>query len=194
MKQLLSAGALMLASALAHAQTTQWTFSYVGFYDREAAQFMPDMRIDGSFAGIDANADGVLERAELTSLLVGTRDYVACSSSSNANYTCGADSFVFSTQQGLAFSLGEYSSDPEGWVGGGHLIESGRMSYDYGFNPGGGFEHHLDWTEATTLNMTSVSPSIVTSVPEPSEWALLVAGLGGMCVWSRRKRFSARAA
>jgi hypothetical protein len=187
MKHLLSAGALLVCSAFAHAQTTHWTFSYAGFYDREAAAFLSDLRIEGSFTGVDANLDGVLERSELTSLLVGTRDYATCAGGAPGSY-CGADSFRFSPSEGLSFSLGEYGSDPEGWNSAGHLIESGKMSYEYAYHPGGGFEHHLDWTDATTLSMNSVAPSIITSVPEPGEWAMLAAGLAGMCAWSRRRR------
>lgn len=188
MKHLISAGALLVCSAFAQAQTTNWTFSYVGFYDREAATFLSDMRIEGSFTGVDANLDGVLDRSELTSLLVGTRDYVTCGGASLPGNYCGADSFHFSTSDGLSFSLGEYGGDPEGWSGGGHLIESGKMSYEYTYNPGGSYEHHLDWTDATTLNMASVAPSIITSVPEPGEWAMLAAGLVGLGAWSRRRR------
>nr|WP_314541933.1 PEP-CTERM sorting domain-containing protein [uncultured Massilia sp.] len=187
MKHLISTCALLACSALAQAQTTHWTFSYTGFYDREAATFLSDMHIDGSFTGVDANLDGVLERSELTSLLIGTRDYATCAGGAPGSY-CGADRFRFSANEGLSFSLGEYGGDPEGWSGGGYLVESGKMSYEYNYNPGGSYEHHLDWTDATTLSMTSVSPSIITSVPEPGEWAMLAAGLAGMCAWSRRRR------
>ena len=38
MKHLLSATALLFGSALAHAQTAHWTFTYTGFYDHEACQ------------------------------------------------------------------------------------------------------------------------------------------------------------
>ena len=82
MKFIVTAG-LLLASTFAHAQTSHWAFSYTGFYDQEAAVFLPDMRIDGSFTGVDANGDGVLERGELTSLLVDAKDYVACAAGSS---------------------------------------------------------------------------------------------------------------
>lgn len=192
MKSLLSAAALLLGSTVATthaaAQTAHWTFSYTGFYDAEAAQFLPDQRLDGAFTGFDANADGVLERAELTSLRIGALDYVACSANSNPNYYCGADSFTFSANSGLAFSLGEYGGDPEGWAGGGHLITSGQMDYAYRYDPRSSTEHHLYWTDATTLNMASTAPiaASVPAIPEAPVWAMLLAGVGGIALWGRR--------
>jgi MYXO-CTERM domain-containing protein len=186
MKSVLTATALLLGSALAHAQTAHWTFTYTGFYDQEAAVFLPDMQIAGSFTGSDLNANGLLEREELSSLTIGSMDYVACAAGSNATYHCGADSFVFSPGAGLSFSLGEYGSDPEGWVGGGHLIESGKLSYEYQFDPRTTTEHHLYWTDHTLLNMFSASP--VSPVPEAPAWAMLAAGLGAVAVWRRRAR------
>lgn len=178
MKHLFTATALLLGSALAHAQSAHWTFTYTGFYDHEAAVFLPDMQIAGSFTGTDQNADGVLDVGELSSLTIGSTDYVACASGSNAYYHCGADSFSFSPERGLSFSLGEYGSDPEGWRGGGHLIESGKLSYEYQFDPRTTTEHHLYWTDGTVLSMVSASP--VSPVPEAPAWAMLAAGLGAV--------------
>jgi MYXO-CTERM domain-containing protein len=184
MKHLFTATALLFGSALAHAQSAHWTFTYTGFYDQEAAAFLPDMQIAGSFTGIDVDADGVLEIGELSSLTIGAMDYIACAASSNAYYHCGADSFVFSPNTGLSFSLGEYGSDPEGWNSGGHLIESGKLSYDYQITPYNTAEHHLLWTGDTVLNMMSASP--VSPVPEAPAWAMLAAGLGAVGLWRRR--------
>lgn len=181
MKQLISAAVLLFGSALAHAQPTHWTFSYTGFYDQEAAQFMPELRIDGTFSGHDANADGVLDAAELSSLSIGGIDYVACAGGSNAYYHCGAERFRFSSEEGLSFSLGEYGSDPEGWRGAGHFLTTGDMSYDYRFDPYSNSEHHLRWTDGTMLSMVS-------SVPESPAWALLLVGLIGLRGLAPHKR------
>jgi hypothetical protein len=188
MKYFSTAAALLLGSALAQAQSAHWTFTYTGFYDQEAAVFLPDMQIAGSFTGADLNLNGLLEREELTSLTIGSMDYVACAGSSNTYYHCGADSFVFSPGRGLSFSLGEYGSDPEGWVGGGHLIESGKMSYEYQFDPRTTTEHHLYWTEGTVLSMLSASP--VSPVPEAPGWAMLAAGLGAVGLWRSGRQSS----
>jgi len=179
MKHIFSA-ALLIASVAAHAQSSYWTFNYTGFYDREAALFLPGATLSGSFSGVDANRDGVLERGELTSLIIGATDYVACGGDSNATYHCGTDNFRFSPDGGLSFSLGQYGADPEGLVGSGHIVTTGDSIFDYQFNPNTSTEHHLDWNPATTLNIVSV-------VPEPASFAMLAAGLAGIALYRRRR-------
>ena len=186
MKSFLTAGALLLCSTLAHAQSANWTFSYTGFYDREAALFLPDAQLQGTFTGVDADGDGVLARTELTSLLIGSRDYIACAGDSNDYYHCGTDAFTFSSG-GLSFALGEYGSDPEGWVGGGRAITTGDTDSSWQYDPMTFSEHHLDWTAGTRLVLTNnaelggtgaIQLGQVPAVPEPSTWALLLGGLG----------------
>ena len=188
MKSILSTGALLICSTLAHAQSANWTFSYTGFYDREAAVFLPDVQLLGSFTGNDANGDGVLVRTELTSLLIGSRDYVACAGDSNDYYHCGTDSFTFSSGS-LSFSLGEYGSDPEGWVGDGRAVTTGDTDSTWHYDPASFNERHLDWTGATQLVLTNRAElggagtgqlGQVPAVPEPATWALLLGGLAGL--------------
>jgi len=200
MKSLLSTCALLLGSACAHAQPVHWTFTYTGFDDQEAGVFLPDMTLSGAFSGDDADGDGMLAREELASLLVGTKDYIVCAAASNAYYHCGVDRFAFSSSNGLSFSLGEFGSDPEGWVGGGTLVETGTTNYSYQFNPGGIAEHHLNWTDATALQMTQVPPTTVvaaveaTTVPEPATWALLGLGAAALGLRSRVRQRTERGA
>jgi MYXO-CTERM domain-containing protein len=178
MKFILSAGVMLLCSALAQAQSNHWTFTYTGFYDSEAAVFLADQQLNGFFEGTDANGDGVLDRGELTSLTIGATDYVACTSSTPYAH-CGADSFAYSPSGGLSFSVGDYGGDPEGWSGGGHLITTGQMDYTYRYDPLSSSEHHLLWTDATRLAM-STNVSVMAAVPEAPHWAMLLAGVGGL--------------
>ncbi|KFI07078.1 PEP-CTERM sorting domain-containing protein [Massilia sp. BSC265] len=188
MKKFLSTGALLLCCA-AHADvaradpasTISWGFSFNGFYDSVSNSFLPEEVITGSFKGNDLNSNGLLEKDELLTLVVGELDYIACAPTSNAYYQCGATSFSFSQDAGLHFSVGSYGQDPEGWVGGGRLITTGDQHYAYEFNPGMTSERHLYWTSDTRLTMMS-------QAPEPSTWAMLGAGLAGLTWRARRRR------
>ncbi|MCC2954037.1 PEP-CTERM sorting domain-containing protein [Massilia sp. IC2-477] len=183
MKKLLSTGALLLCCTAAHADPTEsisWGFSFNGFYDSVSDSFLPDEIISGSFKGNDLDSDGVLEKGELLSLVVGELDYIACASTSNDYYQCGASSFAFSPDAGLHFSVGSYGQDPEGWVGGGRLITTGDQHYAYDFNPNMTTERHLYWTSDTRLSMMS-------QAPEPHTWAMLAAGLLGL-TWRVRSQ------
>jgi hypothetical protein len=182
MKHRLVTGALLLCSALAHAQPIFRNFSYTGFYDCEAAVFLTDHQLQGSFSGDDANGDGILERAELTSLLVDSTDYAACAGGAPNAY-CGADLFTYSEHGGLSFSLGSYGGDPEGFAGGGRLITSGEMDYAYRYDPYSNSERHLLWTEATRLDMDDPAlktAAMIGTVPEAPAWTLLLLGAGAM--------------
>lgn len=185
MKKLLSTGALLLGCACAHADPVSWGFSFAGFYDQEAGVFLTDETITGSFKGNDFDADGLLERDELFSLVVGEMDYIACAANSNQYYQCGATAFSFSPDAGLSFSVGSYGNDPEGWVGGGRLITVGDMHYAYDYNPGGTSERHLYWTSDTRLTMMS-------QAPEPGTWAMLGVGLIGITLRLRQQAKAAR--
>ncbi|CAN7562297.1 PEP-CTERM sorting domain-containing protein [Massilia sp. LjRoot122] len=184
MKKFLSTGALLLCCTAAHAapsDTISWGFSFTGFYDSVSNSFLPEEVITGSFRGNDLDSDGLLEKDELLTLVVGELDYIACAASSNAYYTCGATGFTFSQDSGLHFSVGSYGSDPEGWVGGGRLITTGDQHYAYEFNPGMSTERHLYWTSDTRLSMMS-------QAPEPQTWTMLAAGLLGIMWRSRSTR------
>lgn len=96
-----------------HAET--WHFAYQGFHDSVAGKFLPDRKMTGSFDGWDADADGVVARSEITSLVVDGFDFVACESQSNEYWHCGAEAFAY-RDGALSFTAGQYGSDPEGWV------------------------------------------------------------------------------
>lgn len=182
----LLAAVLLCAGAAAQAQSSSWTFTYTGFYDREARSFLPDASLSGTFAGADTNGDGILERNELTALTIGAVDYVACAADSNAYYRCGTDQFRFGPGNDLSFTLGRFGQDPEGFVGAGTIVITDDTIFDYRFTPNGSTEHHLDWTKSTTL--------AVSLVAEPASGAMLAAGLLAVGWMGRRGRPTSRRA
>jgi hypothetical protein len=188
MKKLLTTGALLLCCASAHASPISWGFSYRGFFDREANQFIADETIHGAFTGDDLNSNGLLELRELQSLVIGELDYIACAPGSNAYYQCGATAFSFSADAGLNFAVGSYGADPEGWVGGGRLITTGEQQYDYDYYPNSMRERHLMWTADTQLTMRSTSMATVSDVPEPATLLMFASGLAAIGWGARRRR------
>lgn len=160
-----------------HAET--WHFEYQGFHDLMAGKFLPDRKMTGSFDGWDADADGVLVRSEITSLIVDGFDFVACESQSNEFWHCGAEAFAY-RDGALSFTAGQYSSDPEGWIRDGHFYFSGEREYRYSFRPEHSEEWEYHWTAQTTF---AISPA-----PEPGTWALLLAGLPLAVLAARRQR------
>ena len=174
--------AAMLAACAIPGHAATWTFVYQGFHDSVTDRFMMDRRLTGSFAGRDSDGDGALARAEITSFTLEGHDFVACESQSNDYWRCGMD--AFSWRGGvLSFSAGQGGSDPEGWVGGGHYYLSDDREFGYSFRPGSFEEWAYSWTPETTF--------MISVVPEPATWALLLAGVplvAGAARASRRAR------
>lgn len=172
--------ALLAACALpAHGET--WHFEYQGFHDSIAGAFLPERKLTGSFVGQDADGDGALVRAEITSLVVEGVDFIACESHSNEYYHCSTEAFAY--QDGtLSFAVGQHGRDPEGWIGGGHFYTSGEREWRYAYRLDHYEEWQYHWTPETTF--------VISSAPEPGTWALLLAGLPLVLHAVRRKRKS----
>ncbi len=171
------AGLLALSSGLALAETSQWSFTYTGFYSKEEGAFLPDRVLTGSFAGSDSNHDGVLERAELSSLAIGPIDYITCEN--NAYNACSTTSFAFNpTSKSLSFELGFSNHDPEWYLGRGRTVVTGLSDYSYERDPSKFVEKTYAWTAQTAL--------AVVPVPEPATWAMLGAGLA-IVAWRCRE-------
>jgi len=167
MLRILFGAGLLAASSLSSAET--WNFTYTGFHDTVANAFDAGRQLTGSFVGSDADGDGTIGRAEITSLVLQGQDFVACEAQSNEYWHCGAEAFSYSPGGALAFSAGQYGSDPEGWVGGGHYFISGDGEYGYSFRPSQWEEWGWQWTGRTAF---AISPA-----PEPATWTMLAAGL-----------------
>ena len=147
-----------------------WTFTYTGFLDNSDNTFLPDHQMLGSFTGYDGDRNGIVERAEITSLILNGKDFVACEADSNEYYRCGANLFSYSVAAGLSFTAGESGTDPEGWIGGGHYFISGDGEYRYSFRPGQDESHAYLWTAQTGFSINSPNP-------EPATWGMLGVGL-----------------
>jgi PEP-CTERM motif len=179
--KIVCAAVMASACVVAHAEAQTWTFSYTGFYDEEAAAFLPTLQLAGEFTGADLNHNGAIDRAELSSLTVGDIDFIGCAASSNAYFQCGTGSFSYLPGRALNFTVGLSATDPEGLVGGGHFIETGNVDYSYRFTPYATTERHLHWTAQTAL-------AILSPVPEPGAYAMLGIGLLGLTVRQARRR------
>jgi hypothetical protein len=183
--------ALLAASSAASAATSTWTFTYTGFYDDSSLSFIDDRTISGTFTGNDANLDGVVDKSEISSLLIGSTDYVTCGAGGSPYFQCGAESFSYHIgDKKLDFVAGISSSDPEGIAGGAHFYETGKREWEYHYSPGGFVDNSYRWTDETSLTVFAapVSGAEIPAVPEPGTWAMLAAGLLVVSGASRRRR------
>ena len=181
---------LLAASCAANAATT-WTFSYKGFFDEDAQEFVATRVMEGSFSGSDKNADGLIERGEITSFVLNSTDYVGCSAGSNDYYQCGLDIFSYQDGGKLDFFAGTSGTDPEGYSMAGHYFHAGNREADY--RTVFGFYHESSafvWTEQTefTIAHTITQDAGIPAVPEPGTWTMLAAGLLLVSGASRRLR------
>ena len=183
LKKILCAGLLASSSVFAHAAVQSFTFSYAGFYDEENATFDSAQILSGSFSGEDGDHDGRFSKGELTTLMVGGTDYIACAASNSSYYQCGAENFSYSKGGVLHFSVTQGGSDPEGWVYGYHSIIAGDVDSTLRVHPENVWKRNMHWTPETAFSITNTSP-----VPEPSTYAMLALGLLAMTALQRRRQ------
>ncbi|NHZ79710.1 PEP-CTERM sorting domain-containing protein [Massilia sp. CCM 8695] len=184
-RKLAALAALLSPLCSAHAEQNTWSFVYTGFdvttisWQGDTTKWDPAANIKGTFSGTDSNGDGKLVFSELSLLQVGGFDYVGCSWGK-----CGSDyTFSYTPNGQLDFNVSRYSNDPEGYVFWSTVYETGASAdfktYTLGTPSGASYV----WTPQTTLSITS-------AVPEPSTYAMLVAGslLVGGAARARRVR------
>jgi MYXO-CTERM domain-containing protein len=177
-RQLLCAG-LSLCCAAAYSEPSTWNFTYTGFYHVEGQLFAPEEQFTGQFSGSDLNANGILEKSELSAFVLpftfGPADLLACVPEDPYLYWCEVERFTFSEQTGLDFKASISSTDPHD--GNGHAIKvTTNETWRHAITSGRSLEvkeWNYEWTPQTTLN-------IVSSVPEPGQGWMLAVGLAAL--------------
>jgi hypothetical protein len=180
LKQLICAAVLAGSAAGASAQT-HWDFVYTGFRHLETNTFDPSFQLTGSFDGVDADRDGVLQHTEVTGFTLNGLEYV--DNPDGCRITgCSLLSFSYGTRTGsLDFStVALYSDDFNQSV---TTVVSDVHWYHAGENGSGEtFTDTYVWTDQTTFG---INPA---PVPEPATYAMLGAGLLAAGIFRRRSR------
>lgn len=182
-------GSLLAASVtLTHAETTapsRWEFSWTGFYMEADYRFRPDLNYTGTFGGVDANHNGVIELGELTELKIDGVDYATCSGQ------CGVKSFSYAPGGELNFVAGktERWGTPPGPDWSEQKVE---FNTDVGVLVTGAREMSTEYdgryfTTDTVKTITQLAP-----VPEPETYAMLGAGLLLLAGVARSKKKQGR--
>lgn len=177
MKRPLLGTALAMACAAAHCQFTTWDFTYTGFFSDERHAFVPDAVLRGSFVGTDQNANGVIEKQELSGLFLSNRNIAVnllqCGPEAGIFFECNLESFSYGGQGGLNF-IGSHNSFDEnnGYTESVRVSTGDMWVSSYGsVRTGDSHSTNWYWTSDTVL-------SVVSSVPEPGQGWLLALGLG----------------
>ncbi|GGC17271.1 PEP-CTERM sorting domain-containing protein [Pseudoduganella buxea] len=185
LKQLACAVFLAVSAAGVSAQT-HWDFMYTGFEHQETGIFDPTLQIQGSFDGVDADLDGILEHNEVTSFTLDTLEYVDNPDGCRIN-SCSLLSFSYGTHSGkLNFESSSYYADDFNYSYS-SVIAGVRSAHQGANGSGESFTTTLVWTDQTKFWIYPVA----TPVPEPSTMAMLGAGLLAVGLVRRRERSKA---
>lgn len=184
-----SIGIVLLAMLSSQAQAAvsppqTWNFSFTGFKNTATDEFMPDAKVFGTFVGIDHNQDGHVTDNELSSLEIDGFRMMGCGMGNDYDHC--STSFSYTPGQVVqmdAYHDSNYPMDYETV----HMV-TGQSFTHYVYNgwTGQGYNNNWHWTDQTRYEM--LSPDVITSVPEPETWGMMLAGLGALAFAARRRK------
>lgn len=194
-KKLVYGSVLAACCSFAHADNaplSKYEFTWKGFETYPFPGFDPNYTVSGTFAGIDANHNNILELNELTDLKIQGTEFVGCQAAPGDS--CGVSMFSYSQQDGLQLHAGRtvYFSPPgpDDWSAFSqtyHLEKLTPTSFSYVdytsfgrmyYESGGGI-----FTPQTVMTVTA-------AVPEPQTWLMLGAGMLLLSQASKRRKRS----
>ncbi|GJI99964.1 hypothetical protein RugamoR64_05030 [Duganella rhizosphaerae] len=169
-----------------------WAITWTGF--QAYGEYRPDIEITGTFSGVDANHNGVIERSELTTFKIlpfhgYNENFLACPAGTFPVVTCKVDSFSYVIGGQLQFIAShteffDYPSRPYSNI---YAFDSGQGAVFSTNEWRPNDNYRFDITPQTVM---TVVPTVLTvPVPEPEGYAMLGAGLLLLAgLHSRRKK------
>lgn len=176
----ISMAALLLATcAGVQAAPQSFDIVYQGFYSVDDHVFQPEKTLKVSLTVDDLDGNGSFSENEVKALKASNIDYLGTCTVTNC-----LDYFNW-----MPGSLPNYKAVYSSFDGFTHemtIVTSGVDYREY-VQTNFGFRYDVtwDWTAATQTTVTPTSP-----VPEPSGYAMLLAGLAGVALLARRRGLS----
>ncbi|OEZ61541.1 PEP-CTERM sorting domain-containing protein [Duganella sp. HH105] len=172
LKKTLAIAALISTCLTAQAAPQTYNFSYTGAFNDWFQTWNPDYSLTGSFKGEDTNLDGVISKNELSWLIVDGYNYLHCWENCAVNY------FSYDLKKSLSFYV--YSR----YVYDGTWYSTTSKSSD-------GTYHDMEHWPWSVNDIHTNNTVFAISVPEPSTYAMMGAGLLGLALVQRRRKKSA---
>ncbi|WBS04193.1 PEP-CTERM sorting domain-containing protein [Pseudoduganella sp. SL102] len=187
MKKMLKAAVLAACCMSAQAaMADEWEVTWQGFQLSRpdgSYEFNPTYTHTARFSGIDANNDSILSLDELDSLSVDWHNLVSC----REGYECSVSAFSYSAAGGVDFTGFYGYTYPGDW--GTTDSESYRYVVGEAFTwtlSGQGNEGQ--WTQDEFTPQTIETVKLISSVPEPTTYAMFGAGMLLLAAAAKRRK------
>jgi hypothetical protein len=170
---------VLLAACCAIAQSgiaAEWEVKWQGFVldNPGGSYFSPNQTHGARFSGVDVDHDDVISLNELSSLIVDGSNLLSCPGEGNS---CSVSSFSYSAAGGVQFEGYRSDSYIDEWS---NSVDTDSYTYvakeSFSWNhygQGSTDEWWVDYFNAQTVETVT----LISSVPEPSTYAMLGAGL-----------------